>query len=151
MHVRVAWEIYYHQQKQAAEKAGGAGKMNPSELLHPPRGLPHTSSPSMFSALTRPPNLPPHPPSMLGGPSPRFEPSSMLGHSSHLTPSIPGLGGLRYPNPGQPSGPGAPHLSQSFHHPGVTPTAISGPPPGSMFSREGLSYPTPSAGAPDWR
>lgn len=149
MHVRVAWEIYYHQQKQAAEKSSVANKMPGADMLRPPTGLPHSASPSMFSALPRPPNLPP--PSMMGGapgPSHRFE-SAALMSQSHLSPSIPGLGSIRYP-------PASHHMSSSFHPPGVTPTAISGPPPGSMFSREGftsvgLNYPTPAAAHDPWR
>ena len=163
MHVRVAWEIYYHQQKQAAEKsATGASKMSGSgsDLLHPPGvGLSHSNpnASSMFSALQRP-SLPPPPSHSLIPPTPggppsahRFEsPSMHSASSSHLTPSIPGLGGIRYPG-GEQQPP--PHGS-TFHHPGVTPTAISGPPPGSMFSREsfsGLSYPTPSTAHDPWR
>ena len=156
MHVRVAWEIYYHQQKQASEKNSAGNKIPGSEMLRPPTGLPHAASPSMFSSLPRPPNL--LPPTMLpgAGPSHRFESSNMMSQS-HLTPSIPGLGGLRYPgnSPGGPN-PGPHHMNSSFHHPGVTPTAISGPPPGSMFSREnftsvGLNYPNPSPAHDPWR
>ena len=141
MHVRIAWEIYYHQQISTQEKAGSV-KMPPTDMLRPPGaggGAP------MYPTLPRPPDLGP---SLIGGPGPshRYE-SSVLGHS-HITPSVPGLAGLRYPRSGAPPGLPGMHSGPSFHHPGMNPTSISGPPPGSMFSREslppGLSLPTPT-------
>lgn len=142
MHVRIAWEIYYHQQKQTPEKPGA--KLGGPDLLRPPPGpgVGTTAGAPIFPTLPRPPDLGP---SILAGPGPshRFD-SPLLGH--HLTPSVPGLGGMRYPG-GAPPGPSAPPPS-GFHHVGVTPTSIPGPPPGSMFSREslppGLTVPQPT-------
>lgn len=147
MHVRIAWEIYYHQQKQAPEKPS-AKLGSTADLLQPPSGAAGVGGgpgAPIFPTLPRPPDLGP---SMLAGPGPshRYE-SSLLGHS-HLTPSVPGLTGMRYPGGGAPGPPGAPPSAATFHHPGVTPTSIPGPPPGSMFSREsiptGLTVPQPT-------
>lgn len=39
MHVRIAWEIYHHQQKQQAEAKAGGGVGTKTELLRPPGHL----------------------------------------------------------------------------------------------------------------
>ncbi|GLH00958.1 Uncharacterized protein GBIM_07203, partial [Gryllus bimaculatus] len=80
MHVRIAWEIYHHQQKQQAEAKAGAAK--PPDLLRPPNHLfpgglappprPH-DLPSFASTLTAhrgPPfDAGPHPSSFLNPPT----------------------------------------------------------------------------------
>ena len=137
MHVRIAWEIFYDQQKQVSEK--NSSKLGSSDLLRGPPGSASLSSSRMYSSLSRPPELGP---TMIPGPGPanRIE-SSFL--SNHITPSIPGLSRLRY----EANSSSTPGTNPAFHHPGITPTTISGPPPGSMFSRDpiptGLSLPTP--------
>lgn len=80
MHVRVAWEIYHHQQKQQSEvKAGVNTKTDllrppshlfPGSLIHSsrPHELPFTSS----LAEHRPPSFghqPPHPGSLFNNPA----------------------------------------------------------------------------------
>lgn len=147
MHVRIAWEIYYHQQKQTPEKP--SAKLGPPDLLRPPSGPgvgAAAAAAPIFPTLPRPPDLGP---SILGpaGPSHRYE-SPLLNHP-HLTPSVPGLSGTRYPGgaPGPPPSAAA-AAAAAFHHGGITPTSIPGPPPGSMFSREtlpaGLTVPQPT-------
>ena len=57
MHVRIAWEIYHHQQKQQAEaKAGGVNTK--TELLRPPGHL-FQSGPSAGLGLSGPQLAPP--------------------------------------------------------------------------------------------
>uniref|UniRef100_A0A1B6C7C7 Uncharacterized protein n=1 Tax=Clastoptera arizonana TaxID=38151 RepID=A0A1B6C7C7_9HEMI len=62
MHVRIAWEIYHHQQKQAAEVKVGVslGTSNKGDLLRPPThlfpGPPRTHDLSSFTAPHRTPH-----------------------------------------------------------------------------------------------
>lgn len=148
MHVRIAWEIYYHQQKQTAEKPGA--KLGAPDPFRPPSG-PGVGGAApgapVFPTLPRPPDLGP---SILGGPGPSHRYDSPLLSHTHLTPSVPGLSGTRYPGGGGP-GPtpsAAAAAAAAFHHGGVTPTSIPGPAPGTMFSREtlppGLTVPQPT-------
>ena len=62
MHVRIAWEIYHHQQKQQAEAKAAAGGVpgKTTELLRPPGHLFQTG-PSAAAALSigGPPLAPP--------------------------------------------------------------------------------------------
>ncbi|KAJ8923431.1 hypothetical protein NQ315_001990, partial [Exocentrus adspersus] len=57
MHVRVAWEIYHHQQKSGEAKGSIAAMKPPTDLLRPPT---HLFSPSVHSQ--RPHELSPFPP-----------------------------------------------------------------------------------------
>ena len=58
MHVRIAWEIYHHQQKQQAEaKAGGVNTK--TELLRPPGHLFQTGPPPGALGLSGPQLAPP--------------------------------------------------------------------------------------------
>ncbi|CAH1136027.1 unnamed protein product [Ceutorhynchus assimilis] len=88
MHVRVAWEIYHHQQKSGDAKGSLAGIApkpgvpNTADLLRAPS---HLFSPGMHS---RPPELGPYPPSGLGGHRPvGFEQPSHHGGSLFAAPS----------------------------------------------------------------
>ncbi|KAK9883849.1 hypothetical protein WA026_002047 [Henosepilachna vigintioctopunctata] len=84
MHVRVAWEIYHHQQK-SGEAKGTAVK---TELLRPPT---HLFSPNVHSTrpheLAFPPTLSSHRPPGFDQPHPS---SLFAAHPSHLTKSFPG-------------------------------------------------------------
>ena len=83
MHVRIAWEIYHHQQKQQQEVKAGAGK---ADLLRPPNHL----FPSGLTAPPRPHDLPSFATSLSGHRGPPFDttphPSSFLNPpTSHLS------------------------------------------------------------------
>ncbi|PNF16642.1 hypothetical protein B7P43_G06435, partial [Cryptotermes secundus] len=93
MHVRIAWEIYHHQQKQQQEAKAGAGK---AELLRPPNHL----FPSGLAAPPRPHDLPSFATSLSGHRGPPFDtaphPSSFLNPpSSHIGSGVSPFG--RYP------------------------------------------------------
>ncbi|XP_018319057.1 autism susceptibility gene 2 protein isoform X2 [Agrilus planipennis] len=83
MHVRIAWEVYHHQQKEAK----GAGAVKP-DLLRTPS---HLFPPSAASALSRPHDLA-FPPTLAGHrPSPydQHHPGSIFGSAaSHLGSAI---------------------------------------------------------------
>lgn len=74
MHVRIAWEIYHHQQKQQAEAKAGAGKadlLRPANHLFPPP-RPHelpTFATSLAAHRGPPFDAAPHPSSFLNPPA----------------------------------------------------------------------------------
>ena len=70
MHVRIAWEIYYHQKQQADPKSGGVPTK--TEMLRPPGHLFPTGTPGSLGisgpplpspfSTSLPPTHPPAPP-----------------------------------------------------------------------------------------
>lgn len=73
MHVRIAWEIYHHQQKQQAEAKAGGGVSTKTELLRPPGhlypgaaggglGMSTPMAPPFPTNLPPTHSAPPHPP-----------------------------------------------------------------------------------------
>ncbi|XP_064460042.1 autism susceptibility gene 2 protein-like isoform X2 [Ornithodoros turicata] len=101
MHVRIAWEIYNHQQKQQVDghKPGGMGGVAPptlpgkNDLLRPPNHL--------YSSLPRPHDLSPFPSALLGAAGasshtrPHFDTSP---HGNFLTPNPSHIGMTRLPS-----------------------------------------------------
>lgn len=171
MHVRIAWEIYNHQQKQQvdAHKAGGVGPSvsqslpSKNDLLRPPNHL--------YSSLPRPHDLGPFPSALLsaaGAPShtrPHFEAAP---HGNFLTPNPSHIGMTRLPSTSSSSlnrnpssrvlPPGmSPFARPSFPGFGAPPTnsygslgalGLSGG-PGSLFSSRDLGAgPLTGAGDP---
>lgn len=63
MHVRIAWEIYHHQQKQQAEAKAGSVVSTKTELLRPPGHL-YPGGPGGGLGLGAPPMAPPFPTNM---------------------------------------------------------------------------------------
>lgn len=65
MHVRIAWEIYHHQQKQQAVEAKAAGNVvnTKTELLRPPGHL-YAGGPGSGLGLGAPSMAPPFPTNM---------------------------------------------------------------------------------------
>lgn len=82
VHVRIAWEIYHHQQKQNSDKGSDS---KPSDPLRPPSHL--LQSPSM----ARQPDLPSGTSSLLGSGRGLFEsnPHGLLNTASHIAASFP--------------------------------------------------------------
>lgn len=58
MHVRIAWEIYRHQQKQQAEAKAGGVVGSKTELLRPPGHL-YPGGPGSGLGMGAPPMAPP--------------------------------------------------------------------------------------------
>lgn len=86
MHVRIAWEIYHHQQKQQAEaKAGNVNTK--TELLRPPGHL-YPGGPGNGLGLGTPPMAPPFPsnmpPNHPGAQPPPHPVGFLTTQSSHL-------------------------------------------------------------------
>ncbi|KAG8184996.1 hypothetical protein JTE90_017022 [Oedothorax gibbosus] len=130
MHVRIAWEIYNHQQKQKqaeAHKAGMALVNNPGDRLHPANhlfcSLPPRHDISPFSTG----------PLLSAASHPRsYDPASH--HSTFLNPTPAHLG--PFARPGYPGFPGgAPGFS------GLGPLGLPGPPLQDPWSRVGGSLP----------
>lgn len=73
MHVRVAWEIYHHQQKSGEAKGQITPAKPSTDLLRPPT---HPYSPSVHGAATRAPHeMAPFPPTLSSHrPPPVFDP-----------------------------------------------------------------------------
>lgn len=73
MHVRIAWEIYHHQQKQQAEAKAGNVVNTKTELLRPPGHL-YPGNPTGGLSMGAPPMAPPFtqnmPPSHPAAPPP---------------------------------------------------------------------------------
>lgn len=89
MHVRIAWEIYHHQQKTPVDGSKVAPSLTPgtikSELLRPPSHLfPPTASPA---------NGPPPPPSVAGLVRPHDLPSVTYPGRSPFDQGPPTLSG----------------------------------------------------------
>lgn len=63
MHVRIAWEIYNHQQKQQAEAKAGSVVSTKTELLRPPGHL-YPGGPASGLGLGAPSMAPPFPTNM---------------------------------------------------------------------------------------
>jgi hypothetical protein len=63
MHVRIAWEIYHHQQKQQAEAKAGSVVNTKTELLRPPGHL-YPGAPGNGLGLGTPSIAPPFPTNM---------------------------------------------------------------------------------------
>lgn len=63
MHVRIAWEIYHHQQKQHAEAKAGSVVSTKTELLRPPGHL-YPGGPASGLGLGAPSMAPPFPTNM---------------------------------------------------------------------------------------
>lgn len=63
MHVRIAWEIYHHQQKQQAEAKAGSVVSTKTELLRPPGHL-YPGGPGSGLGLGAPSMAPPFPTNM---------------------------------------------------------------------------------------
>lgn len=113
MHVRVAWEIYHHQQKSGEAKGSIAAKT--ADLLRPPT---HLFSPNVHST-SRPHELP-FPPS-LSRPTGFEQPShpgSLFAPTSHLTKS-PFSGGASTLSPFTRYG------SATAGYPGASPFGVS--------------------------
>lgn len=60
MHVRIAWEIYHHQQKQQAEAKAGSVVNTKTELLRPPGHL-YAAGPGTGLGIGASPMAPPFP------------------------------------------------------------------------------------------
>lgn len=60
MHVRIAWEIYHHQQKQQAEAKAGSVVNTKTELLRPPGHL-YPGAPGTGLGIGAPSMAPPFP------------------------------------------------------------------------------------------
>lgn len=91
MHVRIAWEIYHHQQKQQAEAKAGSVVNTKTELLRPPSHL-YPGGPGSGLGIGAPPMAPPFPtnipPAHPAPPPPHpvgflSTPASHLGNLSH--------------------------------------------------------------------
>lgn len=62
MHVRIAWEIYHHQQKQAADNKSGLGCPGSKETLLRPSGHLFPSAGPRHDLAAYPPGFLPPPP-----------------------------------------------------------------------------------------
>lgn len=87
MHVRIAWEIYHHQQKQQAEAKAGTVVNTKTELLRPPGHL-YPGGPGSGLGLGAPPMAPPFPtnmpPTHPGAPPPPHPVGFLTTQGSHL-------------------------------------------------------------------
>lgn len=85
MHVRVAWEIYHHQQKSGEAKGGISATKTSTDLLRPPT---HLFSPSVHSTTRPPHDLSPFPPTLSTHRPPGFDqphhPGSLFSTPAHL-------------------------------------------------------------------
>lgn len=129
MHVRIAWEIYNHQQKQKRAEAHKAGAGIPLASVKPPTDPLHPAN-HLFSALPRQHDLSPFSSSLMSAASahPRapFEASSH--HSTFLNPSPAHMGVAPFARPSYP-GFGAPG-------PGFTSLGPLGIPGAAMLGTE---------------
>lgn len=86
MHVRIAWEIYHHQQKQQAEAKANNVVNTKTELLRPPGHLFPGGPPTGLGI--NPPMAPPFstnlPPSHSAAPPPHPAVSFLTSPASHL-------------------------------------------------------------------
>ncbi|XP_063990304.1 autism susceptibility gene 2 protein-like isoform X3 [Diachasmimorpha longicaudata] len=98
MHVRIAWEIYHHQQKQQAEAKAGGVVATKTELLRPPGHL-YPGGPPGGLGLGGPSLAPPFPsnmpPSHPGAPPPPHPVGFLSTSASHLGSGMSPFG--RYP------------------------------------------------------
>ncbi|BES97798.1 Hypothetical protein NTJ_10608 [Nesidiocoris tenuis] len=139
MHVRVAWEIYHHQQKSAGGEAKVSGPLiGKSDFMRPPThmfGPPPAPHPPPPTHAPHPP--PPHP---FTAPTHRSVPANAYEHGPPTFP--PSLGSSvfgRYP----PTGPSFPTALPTFPHAGALHDPWGRMPPRAMAPQGFPAPPSP--------